>query len=227
VSSGGRRVIVGEPRSSVAPAQDAGRRSATQSGTERTRDGAYAVRRGTPAEADRGATVPEEQRRSLGIAGVPSSREDTRDDPNVRRAVPRNVPGSRPPTPSAPVFWNDGHATPSATDRPAYAGMAVPRESRDAAGSSTDSRPSGGFERRGPGTERPQGPPPGGAGPTAQPREYRSTPSPPPASGGGDHRGPGPAAGQGAPPAPATTGDGGHQRGGGQSTGRAVPRGGR
>lgn len=228
VPSGGRRVIVGEPRNSVAPAQDATRRSAAQSGTERTRDGSYAVRRGTAAEADRGATISEEQRRSLGIAGVPSSREDTRDDPNVRRAVPRNLPASRTPTPSAPIFWNDGHATPSSTDRPAYpAGMAVPRGSQDAAGSSTESRPSGGFERRGPGTERPQGPPPGGAGPTAQPREYRSTPSPPPASGGGDHRGPGSGAGQGPPPAPATAGDGGHQRGGGQSTGRAVPRGGR
>jgi hypothetical protein len=236
VPSDGRRIVIGEPRNSVAP---------LPAPEQRPREDSYAVRRGTPAdlsrrspagaEADR-PSIADEQRRALGIGGIPS-RDDRSDDSSARRAVPRQTP-----IPSAPIYGNDRAVMPSAprgieptpsyrtenpygrrppsNDAPNYGGMAVPRERPGVAGSGSESRPSGlprrspdgaeagGFERRAPGANRPpQGPPP------ASP------------SGGGDRRGPGTDRGQPSPP-PSSGGSGGHSRGGGQPTGgRAVPRG--
>ncbi len=239
VPPGGQRVIVGQPRGSVAPA---------------------------PAPSDPSRS---DSRRTFGIAAAPGnssrrSAEDAQPDPNVPRAIPRddrslsrNPSGvQRAPVPTGPIYGGGAPATaprasdeppsyrtdnpygrrPPAGERPIYGGTAVPRDRPDAAGSGTESRSfgvpprgpdgsqAGGVERRGPGSDRPQGRPPDAGRPPAQPREYRPAPSPPPASGGsgGDRRGPGSDRGQ-APPPP-TAGDG-HQRGGGQSTGRAVPRG--
>jgi hypothetical protein len=244
VPPGGRRVIVGEPRSSVAP---------TPAPADRSRDDSYAVRRGTPVDQSRRspdgattaprATAPDDSRRTFGAPAVPGttsrrSRDGANAEPNGR-AIPRDDPygprrapateWGRTPVPSAPIYGGGTPATaPRATDEtpsyrtanpygrrppmgdpPSYGGTAVPRERPGAGGSGTESRP-GGLERRGPGMERPQGPPPAAG--------------PPPASDGGDRRGPGADRGQGSPP-PAS-GGGGHQRGGGQPTGgHAVPRG--
>ena len=235
VPPGGQRVIVGQPRGSVAPAP---------APADRSRADGYAIRRGTPVEPD--ATAPDESRRTSGMPAAPGS---------LSRRGPAGA--QRAPVPSGPIYGGGAPATaprvteapptyptdnpngrrPPAGERPVYGGAAVPRDRSGAAGSGTESRPSGvpgrgpdgagagGFERRAPGMDRPQGPPPDAGRPAAQPREYRPAPSPPPpSSDGGDRRGPGSDRGQ-APSAP-PAGGGGHQRGGGQPTGgRAVPRG--
>lgn len=258
VPPGGQRVMVGPSRSSVAstpaPADlsrrsaegaqaDLSRRSAEGAKADRSRDNSYAVRRGTAVDREARPSGADESRRTLGSGGVPS-RDDSRDEPNTRRAVPRDQPMYRTPIPSGRIYGSGAAGGTSSTapratgdapsyrmenpygrrapaeDRPAPNGIAMPRSSPDAAGPGPESRPSGGFERRAPGIDRPQGPPPDAGRPVAQPREYRSAPPPP---SGGDRRGPGSDSGQQAPPPPA---GGGHQRGGGQATGRAVPRGG-
>jgi len=223
VPPGDRRVVIGEPRSSVAPLP-------SPAAADDSRHGAYAVPRGTPV-APRTAE-PDESRRTFGVPGqLPN--DDRSDEANQRRAISRD-PMRRTPIPSAPMS-GDRAATPSAPrvdeQQPSYRmenpyvlrpgngvsrrspegaapeGTAVPRERPAAPGSGTDVRPGGGAERHPPGGDRPpQGPPPN-------------------PSGGGDRRGPGTDRGQPAPP-PSSGGSGGHSRGGGQPTGgRAVPRG--
>jgi FecR protein len=202
VPLGGQRVVIGEPRSSVAPQTS------------------FAVPRGTTGDVSRRSAegspsappnVAEQQRRSLGIAGVPSIRGQSPDDANVQRAMPRDAGMYRTPVPSygfpitARPQGAEGQPGRSpvgaeAARPPAYGGFAVPRAGSNP-GSGSGSRP-GSF---GPPAGAPQGSPP------AQP------------SGAGDHRGPGNDRGQPAPP-PAG-GAGGHSRGGAPATGQAVPRG--
>jgi len=229
VPPGGQRVIVGQPRSTVAP--DSPRRSA-----ETTRaDDSSAAGRGTAIDRGARTLTPVESTRAFGAAGQVST-DDRSADVNARRAVTRDQPMYRTPTPSVPIYGPGGRAAaesrandglsrrgpggaeadrpenvygrrPPANDSPTY-GVAVPRERPGVAGSGSQSRPPGGFERPTPGSDRPaQGPP-----------------SPPP-SAAGDRGGPGSDRGQGTPPPPPAGGSGGHTRGGGQPTGRAVPRG--
>jgi len=228
VPSGGQRVVVGQPRSSVAP--DSSRRSAETSRA----DESSAAARGTSLDRGARTAAPIVSSRSFGVAGQVSTDERS-DDVNSRRAVPRDQPMYRTPTPSVTIYGPGGRAAseprandgssrrspgaeangtdnvyvrrPPANDSPTY-GVAVPRERPGVAGPGGQSRPSGGFERPAPSGDRPaQGPPP------------------PPPSGAGDRGGPGTDRGQGSPPAAPAGGGGGHTRGGGQPTGRAVPRG--
>jgi len=203
VSPGGRRVIVGDPRNTLAPPAAAELRSPGDS---------YAVRRATPPGVP--AVTPESVRRSFGAPG----QIDGSGDPNAGRAVPRD-PMYRSSMPSAPVYGFDRPLSPSSPPETMYGGVAVPRQSPGAAGSGTESRPPGGFDRHAP-PAPPSGPPPAARGGDGDGR------------GGGDRGQGGGDRGQGGGPPPAAAGGagGGHTRGGppagGQPTGgRAVPRG--
>jgi len=174
------------------------------------RDDPYVSRR-SPAGADAGRTRTPSGLIYGNSAPPPRATGDSAayrtDNPYGRRPPADGAPRS-PQGPEA----DSSRRSPAGAEagRPVYGGMALPRGRPDAAGSGSESRPSGGYERHAPGGDRPQGPPPG------------------PPSGGGDRRGQGSDSGQAPPPPPSagSGGGGGHQRGGGQATGRAVPRGG-
>ena len=131
----------------------------------------------------------------------------TRANPYIRRAPdastrPGMDPGARPGYQPYAIPRTRG------VDAPSYG---VPSASPDAGRPGMPDR-SYGVARPAPGTDRPAGPPPGGAAPP--PGVYRANP-------GGSHGPAQSAPAGGAPPA----GQGGHSRGGQPSTGAAVPRG--
>ena len=210
VPLGGQRVVIGQPRTTVAP------------------DTAFAVPRATagqvttaPAPA---ADVAEQQRRSVEIAGVPSMRTQRAGDPNAGRAMPRDgATFGRTPIPSAPMYAapvtspppgpGGFSRQPPSNGVPMYGGTAVPRGAPGPSGGS----PSFGTPGTVHGADRsPQGAPP------AQPSG--GVPSRGPAGpDAGSHGGPGSDRGQ--PASPPAGGAGGHSRGGAPASGQAAPRG--
>jgi hypothetical protein len=142
-------------------------------------------------------------------APAPNGADDPRSDNEVRgRATPRAYPS-----------YGAYSARPSEVPRPRPAdgpgSIMIPRTAPESVRpAAPDYRPYGyGIERRGPGVDRPSGPPPAAAAPPPV-REYRANPgagaAPPPAP---ENRG-------GSSPAPQ-----GHSRGGQPASGTAAPRG--
>lgn len=215
VPAGGQRVVIGQPRSTVAP------------------DTAFAVPRATAGDPARRGVDPsspavgEQPQRSPGVAGVQSTRDrHVVGDANVQRAMPRDSGMYRTPIPSGAIYGSPTTARPQdaqiapgrgatggGAGMPSY-GIAVPRTGSNAGAGG----PAPGSFGPAPGatqghTRGPDGPPPappGGGGDRGG------------ADRGGDHRGPGSDRGQPGPPA---GGAGGHSRGGAPSTGQATPRG--
>ena len=220
VPLGGQRVVVGQPRSTVAP------------------DTAFAVPRGTPGDSSRrgvdssSPTGAEQPPRLPGVAGVQPMRDRNAGDASVQRAMPRDSGMYRTPIPSGAMSGSPMTARPQdaqiapgrgavggAAGMPSY-GIAVPRAGSNpgAAGSppprSFGPPPGMPQGRTGP-PQAPPAPQPGGAGARRGPGSDRGQP-------GSDRGQPGSDRGQpGSPPG----GAGGHSRGGAPSTGQAAPRG--
>ena len=227
VGQGGRRVIVGEPRSrvtEVAPGSttgDGGRAvvrgtpaqpaTAASDGAQRTYRGSIASQPtyGTAVERSRpgGSTVagtsaapPPEDRYARRAQPATGSADPSNDTDSRARAIPRAYPsyGVRASEMPRPGM-NSGPGS-----------ITIPRTAPEAARpASPDYRPYGyGVERHAPGVERPSAPPPASAPPPGMnPGVNRSAPGP-------ENRG------GGSPPP-----QGGHSRGGQPSTGTAAPRG--
>jgi hypothetical protein len=228
VGQGGRRVIVGEPRSRVTEVTPG------STATDRSR----AVVRGVPAQPATSATSPNDamqryraappsqqtygtavERSRAGTPTVgstisqpsedrygrrapsPTDSGDARNDTDSRaRAVPRAYPSYGVRASEMP--------RPGMTTGPGS--ITIPRTAPEAARPATpDYRPNGyGVERHAPGVERPSAPPPPSAPPSGvNPGPNRSAPGP-------ENRG-------GGTPPP----QGGHSRGGQPSSGTAAPRG--
>jgi len=234
VGPGGNRVMVGPPRSNVAPSPSTSL-NATPSARTRTpaeqapsssdaRSRAFAApglvdRTGNPSRqavprADAGSRAAGSYQAPYS-AGIDRGSQPDRapaDDP-IARANPyiRRAPdaSARPGTNQGARPDYQPYAVPRSRgfESPSYG---APRVSPDAGRPAMPDR-SFGVERRAPGVDRPAGPPPGVAAPP--PGMYRANP--------GTDRGQG--------PAPENRGGGqsgqGHSRGGQPSTGSAVPRG--